>query len=156
MLTHTMADRAGNVGAALITEGLLVAGARLVTFVYVIASETYTPDEAKTPLSSFVPWLLASIALVAVLLWAGLQLRSAPDGAWPRAGIAGRLVLVVALLANVATFVRAVFGVARSLDAGAEVLVAWGVAGLVAGAVAYGMVRNAGFGHPGNVASDRD
>jgi hypothetical protein len=55
----------------LFAEGGLVAAVRLLTFVYVLASEAYASDESHLPLTSFLPGLLGSITLVGVLLWAG-------------------------------------------------------------------------------------
>lgn len=55
---------------------------RLLTFVYVLASEAYASDESHLPLTSFLPGLLGSITLVGVLVWAGSLLRRKPNGAW--------------------------------------------------------------------------
>lgn len=140
-----MSKRSRLVGAALITEALLVVAARLLTFVYVIARETYLADRFRTPLSAFVPWLLASLAVVAVLLWGGVRFRLAPEAPWRSARFTGRVAMIGALGVNAATLVRAVIGFLTSFDRGAQVLVAWALLGLVCGAVCFGMVRTAGF-----------
>lgn len=131
-------------GSLLIAEGLVLAASRLFTLVYVLAGETYIADEEKIPLSNFLPWLLISLVLVVVLVWAGTQFRSAPEGPWAVANPLRRGVLIAAFALNTVVFVRAVLGIAGSLDRGAEIIVAWAVAAVVTGFVAYAMVRRTG------------
>lgn len=128
----------------LIAEGLVLAAARFLTIVFVIASETYIADEEKIPLATFLPWLLVSFVLVTVLIWAGAQFRRSPEAPWAAANPVRRGVLVAAFGLNVAVSVRAVVGFAGSLDRGAEILLAWATAAFVSGLVAYAMARGAG------------
>jgi hypothetical protein len=140
-----MGGRARLVGAALIAEALLVAATRLLTLVYVVARQAYVADRFRSPLRDFAPWLLGSVAVVAVLLWAGTRFRTAPEGPWRGSGPATRVAMLAALALNVAACVRGVGGFAGSLDRGAQVLVAWGLLAAVCGGVSVGIVTTAGF-----------
>jgi hypothetical protein len=131
-------------GSLLIAEGLILAASRLFTLVYVLASETYIADEEKIPLANFLPWLLLSFALLAVLVWAGTQFRSAPEGPWTAANPLRRGILIAAFLFNAAVFARALVGIASSLGRGAEIIAAWVLVGAVSGLVSYAMVRRTG------------
>jgi hypothetical protein len=136
--------RARLVGAALIAEALLVAATRVLTLVYVVARETYVADRFRTPFRDFLPWLLVSAALVAVLLWAGVRYRMTPEGPWRGGGVGGRVAMVGALALNAAACVRGLAGLLGSVDRGAQVRVAWGLLAAVCGAVSVGIVAAAG------------
>ena len=134
------------VGGLLIAEGLVVVGQRAITLVYLLAREAYVADRFRTPLSSFIPWLLISVTLVTALVWAGSLLVRRPDGAWSEAGVMGRVVLVVACVANLTAFAWAVSGLIGS-PASVEGLVSWLVIGLASATAVVGVVRNA-VSHP--------
>ncbi len=141
-------DRFGSlVGAGLIAEGLLVAIVRLLALVYALANEANVSDEAKAPARSFLPWLLVSAAIITVLLWAGVQLRRQPDGAWSVARTIGRLVLIAAALLNIVVAVRAVTALTSSNDLRAEAGVAWIAVLAVAATILVGMLRDAAILH---------
>ena len=137
------------VGAMLIAEGLLVAIIRLVTIVYVLASEAYSADRFGTPLPRFLPWLSISIAVCTTLVWAGSLLRREPEGAWGRVGVGARVVLVAAWILNAVALVRAVLGLAAS-PATVEGWVTWTAIGTVTTLAIVGLARDA---LPGNRVS---
>jgi predicted transporter len=129
------------VGAILITEGVLVAILRFLSLVYVVASEAYNADRFRTPLSNFLPWVLITIVVAFVLVWAGSFLRREPTGAWAEVGPAARVAIVAAGALNVAALATAVFGLAGS-PATVEGALTW-IAIAVASAVAIlGIVRD--------------
>jgi hypothetical protein len=132
------------VGAILIAEGVLVAILRFLALVYVVASEAYNADRFRTPLPSFLPWVLITVAVSFALVWAGSFLRRAPEGAWAEVGLDARIDLVAACVLNVGALVRAVFGLARSPSSVEASLtsIALGVASLL---VIVGLARDAGF-----------
>jgi uncharacterized membrane protein len=107
-------ERVGRlVGATLIAEGVLVAILRLLSLVYAVASEAYNADRFRTPLSNYLPWVLLSILVAFVLVWAGSFLRREPTGAWVDVGLDARVVLVVAGVLNLMVLVVAVSGLVR-------------------------------------------
>ena len=135
-------DRLGRLaGGILIAEGLIVAAARVITLVYVLAREAYVADRFRTPLPRLVPWLLTSAGLIAVLVWAGSLMTRTPDGAWREARVVGRVVLLAALVANVGALVWTAIGSIRS-PATIEALTSWLVVGLASAMVAYGLIRD--------------
>ena len=135
------------VGAILITEGVLVAILRFLALVYVVASEAFNADRFRTPLPDFLPWVLITVAVSFVLVWAGSFLRRAPTGAWRDVGVDARIDLVAACLLNVGALVWAVSGLARSPSAmeGWLTWIALAVASLVTIA---GIVRDVLVHHP--------
>jgi hypothetical protein len=136
-------DRLGRlVGAALITEGVLVAILRFLTLVYVFASEAYSADRFHEPLPSFIPWVASTAIVSFVLVWAGSFLRREPAGAWAGVGVYARIALVAACLLNVAALAMAVTGLAR-LPSGVEATVAWIALGIVSLVSIIGLVRDA-------------
>lgn len=130
------------VGGILITEGVLVAILRFLTLVYVVASEAYNADRFRTPLPDFLPWVLVSVAVSFVLVWAGSFLRRAPTGAWRDVGVDAHIDLVAACLINLGALLWAASGLARSPSAveGWLTWIALAVASLVTIA---GIVRDA-------------
>ena len=107
-------ERVGRlVGATLIAEGVLVAILRLLSLVYAVASEAYNADRFRTPLSNYLPWVLLSILVAFLLVWAGSFLRREPTGAWVDVGLDARVVLVVAGVLNLMVLVVAVSGLVR-------------------------------------------
>ena len=141
-------ERVGRlVGAILITEGVLVAILRFLALVYVVASEAFNADRFRTPLPDFLPWVLITVAVSFVLVWAGSFLRRAPTGAWRDVGVDARIDLVAACLLNVGALVWAVSGLARSPSAmeGWLTWIALAVASLVTIA---GIVRDVLVHHP--------
>ena len=128
------------VGAILIAEGVLVAILRFLALVYVVASEAYAADRFRTPLPSFLPWVLITVAVSLVLVWAGSFFRRAPTGAWRSVGVNARIDLVAACLLNVAALVWAVIGLARSPST-VEASLTWIVLGLVS-LLAIGRARS--------------
>ncbi len=137
------ADRFGRLaGGLLIAEGLVVAAARMITLVYVLAREAYVADRFRTPLPRLVPWLLTSAGLITVLVWAGSLMTRTPDGAWREARVVGRVVLIAALAANVGALVWTATGLIRS-PATTEALASWLVIGLASATAAYGLIRDA-------------
>lgn len=133
------------VGAILIAEGVLVAILRFLALVYVVASEAYSADRFRTPLPEFLPWVLITVVVSFVLLWAGSFLRRTPYGAWREVGLDARLDLIAACLLNIGALAWAMSGLARSpltIEA-ALTWVALGVASLLA---IVGLVRDAAHG----------
>ena len=129
------------VGATLITEGVLVAILRFLSFVYVVASEAYNADRFRTPMSELLPSLLIAAIATFVLVWAGSFLRREPTGAWAEVGRDARVVLVAAGLLNVAALATAVSGLARS-PATVEGALAWIAIAVTAVVVLLGLVRD--------------
>ena len=139
-------DRFGKlVGAILITEGVLVAISRLLTMVYLLAREAYASDGSRVPLTTFLPWLLVSGLVIAVLLWAGSLLRRTSDGAWRAAGIAARIDLVLAGVLNTAAVGWAFVGLLRTSAPGLEARGAWLLLAATSATVVVGIVRDAAF-----------
>ncbi|MEO8422362.1 MAG: hypothetical protein ABI595_00435 [Actinomycetota bacterium] len=101
------------VGAILIAEGVLVTILRFLVLVYVVASEAYNADRFRTPLPSFLPWVLITATVTFVLVWAGSFFRRAPDGAWAKVGVAARVDLIAGCLLNVGAVAWAASGLAR-------------------------------------------
>ena len=129
------------VGATLITEGVLVAILRFLSFVYVVASEAYNADRFRTPMSDFLPSLLMSAVATFVLVWAGSFLRREPEGAWADVGRDARVVLVAAGLLNLGALASAVMGLARS-PATVEGALTWVAIALTAVVAIVGLVRD--------------
>ena len=130
------------VGAVLIAEGIVVAILRLLTLVYVVASEAYSADRFRTPMSRFLPWVLISIGVTVLLVWAGSLLRRAPEGAWAEVGLDARIDLAVAFLLNFGALVSAALGVARSPST-VEGWLTWVAIGLVSLVAVIGLARDA-------------
>ena len=131
------------VGGALMAEALLLAVARLLTLVYVVAVQANRPDEEHLRKIVYVPYVLISITLVAILVWAGAQLRRSPGGAWRVARVTGRIDLVLAGALNAYLVTMAVLGVLSRDPGQSDPLVAWLVTGFVALAIVVGLVRDA-------------
>jgi hypothetical protein len=131
------------IGAALIAEAVLIAMARVLTLVYVVAVQVYRPDEEHLKRIVYVPYVLISIGIVVILAWAGGQLRRTPAGAWREARVAGRIDLALAAAMNVYLVTLAVVGVFSRDQGEGEALVAWLVTGVVALTVVVGLVRDA-------------
>lgn len=129
------------VGATLITEGVLVAILRFLSFVYVVASEAYNADRFRTPMSDFLLSLLIAAVATFVLVWAGSFLRREPAGAWAGVGRDARVVLVAAGLLNVAALATAVTGLARS-PATFDGALTWIAIAVTAVVVIVGLVRD--------------
>jgi len=123
----------------LVTEGVLVAILRFLSFVYVVASEAYNADRFRTPMADFLPSLLIAAAATFVLIWAGSFLRREPAGAWAVVGLDARVALVAAGLLNVAALATAVEGLARS-PATVEASLTWIAIAVVAVVVIIGLV----------------
>lgn len=100
-------------GGILIAEGVLLLIHRFLLDLYFLAQEAYHGDETHAPLPAFLPWLLATLGVAAVVIWAGLQLRTTPPPAWPTAGIPARIDLIVAGLANIGLAVAGIAGLVR-------------------------------------------
>ena len=138
----TKDERVGRfVGATLITEGVLVAILRLLSLVYVVASEAYNADRFRTPLSHFLPSVLISGGVTFALVWAGSFLRREPSGAWAEVGPAARVALVAACLLNFAALAAAVDGLVRS-PATVEGSLAWIAIGVTSVIAIVGLVRD--------------
>ena len=129
------------VGATLITEGVLVAILRVLSFVYVVASEAYNADRFRTPLSHFLPSVLIAAVAAFVLVWAGSFLRREPTGAWAEVGRDARVVLVAAGLINVAALATAVAGLMGS-PATVEGALTWVVIAVSSVVAIVGLVRD--------------
>jgi hypothetical protein len=141
-------ERVGRVvGAVLITEGVLVAILRFLALVYVVASEAFNADRFRTPLPDFLPWVLITVAVSFVLVWAGSFLRRAPTGAWRDVGVYARLDLVAACLLNVGALLWAASGLARSPST-AEGWLTWIVLAVASLVTIAGIVRDALVHHP--------
>jgi hypothetical protein len=134
---------ARSVGAALIVEAGLLAVSRILTFIFVVASEVNRPDEEHLAKSLLLLFALIGIALVAILIYAGAQLRRTPGGAWRVAGPVARLDLVVAGLLNVALAASAVENLIRSGSLAGGSIAAWVFTAVVGLGVAVGLVRDA-------------
>jgi len=130
------------VGAILIAEGIVVAILRLLTLVYTVASEAYSADRFRTPLPRFLPWVLISIGVTALLVWAGSLLRRAPEGAWAGVGVDARIDLAAACLLNVGALVSAALGLARSPST-VEGWLTWIAIALVSLGAVIGLARDA-------------
>jgi hypothetical protein len=100
-------------GSALVAEGVLVMVHRFLLDVYFLAQEANHGDETHAPLSWFLPWLLASVGVATVAIWAGVQLRRTPPPAWPTASPLARADLVLAGIANGALVVVGIAGLLR-------------------------------------------
>lgn len=125
----------------MITQGVLVAILRLLSIVYVIASEAYNADRFRTPPSHLLPWVLVTIVVTFVLVWAGSFLRREPSGAWAQVGRDARIVLVAAGLLNVAALATAVAGLART-PATVEGALTWVAIAVTAAVVLVGLIRD--------------
>jgi hypothetical protein len=129
------------VGSILIAEGLLIAILRFLALVYVVASQAYTADRFRTPLRSFIPWVVITTAASLALVWAGSFFRRAPDGAWSQIGLDARVDLIAALLLNVAALVWAVSGLIRSPST-PEASLTWVALVAMSFLVVVGLVRD--------------
>jgi hypothetical protein len=144
----TRDERVGRaVGAILITEGVLVAILRFLALVYVVSSEAFNADRFRTPLPDFFPWVLVTVAVSFVLVWAGSFLRRAPSGAWRDVGIDARIDLIAACLLNVGALVWAAAGLGRSPST-VEGWLTWIVLAVASLATIAGIVRDALAHHP--------
>ena len=130
------------VGATLITEGVLVAILRFIALVYVVASEAYNADRYRTPLPHFLPWVLMTIVVAFVLIWAGSFLRREPGGAWHEVGSSARIDLVAACLLNAGALVWAATGLARS-PSSTEASLTWIALAVASLFTIVGLVRDA-------------
>jgi len=140
-------ERVGRlVGAVLITEGVLVAILRFLALVDVVASEAFNADRFRTPLADFLPWVLITVAVSFVLVWAGSFLRRAPAGAWRDVGVDARIDLVGACLLNVGALLWAASGLARSPST-VEGWLTWIVLAAASLAAIAGIVRDALMHH---------
>jgi hypothetical protein len=142
MLTTKRARAGRLVGWILITEGVLVAIIRLVTIMYVLASEAYSADRFRTPRARLLLWFVFTVALSLALVWAGSFLRREPDGAWRRLGVGGRFDLAAASLFNLVALVWAVVGMVGS-PATFEGWVTWIAIGVVTLLSIVGLVLDA-------------
>jgi hypothetical protein len=131
------------VGATLVTEAVLLGISRLLTLVYLVAGQVYRPDEEHLAKTSYVPFLAIAVALVAVLGWAGAQLRRTPEGAWRAGGVAARIDLVLAGVLNAIVLVRAVMALLSAGHHPVEAYVAWAVAVVATLMVLTGLIRDA-------------
>jgi hypothetical protein len=134
---------ARSVGAALIVEAALISMSRILTFVFVVASEVNRPDEEHLSNTVLLLFALIGIALMAMLVFAGAQLRRRPGGAWRAAGPVGRLDLVLAGILNVALTAMAVEKLFPSGSLGGESIAAWALTAIVGASVVVGLVRDA-------------
>jgi predicted transporter len=143
----TRDERIGRaVGAILITEGVLVAILRFLALVYTVSSEAFNADRFRTPLPDFLPWVLVTVAVSFVLVWAGSFLRRAPTGAWRDVGIDARIDLVAACLLNVGALLWAASGLARSPSTG-EGWITWIVLAVASVVTIAGILRDARIHH---------
>jgi predicted transporter len=141
-------ERVGHfVGAILITEGVLVAILRFLALVYTVSSEAFNADRFRTPLPDFLPWVLVTVAVSFVLVWAGSFLRRAPTGAWRDVGVDARIDLVAACLLNVGALLWAASGLARSPSTG-EGWIIWIVLAVASLVTIAGILRDATTRHP--------
>jgi predicted transporter len=141
-------ERVGHfVGAILITEGVLVAILRFLALVYTVSSEAFNADRFRTPLPHFLPWVLVTVAVSFVLVWAGSFLRRAPTGAWRDVGVDARIDLVAACLLNVGALLWAASGLARSPSTG-EGWIIWIVLAVASLVTIAGILRDATTRHP--------
>jgi hypothetical protein len=129
-------------GAILIAEGVLVAILRFLALVYVVASEAYNADRFRTPLPGFLPWVLITVAVSFVLVWAGSFFRRTPEGAWAEVGLSARVDLGVACLLNVGALAWAVSALARSPST-VEASMTWIALGVASFLTIVGLVRDA-------------
>jgi len=144
----TRDERVGRaVGAILITEGVLVAILRFLALVYTVSSEAFNADRFRTPLPDFLPWVLVTVAVSFVLVWAGSFLRRAPTGAWRDVGVDARIDLVAACLLNVGALLWAASGLARSPSTG-EGWIIWIVLAVASLVTIAGVLRDALTRHP--------
>jgi predicted transporter len=144
----TRDERVGRaVGAILITEGVLVAILRFLALVYTVSSEAFNADRFRTPLPDFLPWVLVTVAVSFVLVWAGSFLRRAPTGAWRDVGVDARIDLVAACLLNVGALLWAASGLARSPSTG-EGWIIWIVLAVASLVTIAGILRDALTRHP--------
>ncbi len=144
----TRDERVGRaVGAILITEGVLVAILRFLALVYTVSSEAFNADRFRTPLPDFLPWVLVTVAVSFVLVWAGSFLRRAPTGAWRDVGVDARIDLVAACLLNVGALLWATSGLARSPSTG-EGWIIWIVLAVASLVTIAGILRDALTRHP--------
>jgi predicted transporter len=144
----TRDERVGRaVGAILITEGVLVAILRFLALVYTVSSEAFNADRFRTPLPDFLPWVLVTVAVSFVLVWAGSFLRRAPTSAWRDVGVDARIDLVAACLLNVGALLWAASGLARSPSTG-EGWIIWIVLAVASLVTIAGILRDALTRHP--------
>jgi hypothetical protein len=129
-------------GGILVAEGVLVLAHRFLLDVYFVAQEANHGEETHAPLPSFLPWLLATAGVAAVVIWAGLQLRRTPPQAWPAARAFARADLVAAGLANVALVVVGVAGLVRG-PTEVPAYVAWASLAIVAAIAVTGLAVDA-------------
>jgi predicted transporter len=142
-------ERVGRlVGAILITEGVLVAILRFLALVYVVSSEAFNADRLRTPLPDFLPWVLITVAVSFVLVWAGSFLRRAPTGAWRDVRVDARIDLVAACLLNVGALAWAASGIARSPST-VEAWLTWIALAVASLVTIAGIVRDAFIHHRG-------
>jgi hypothetical protein len=131
------------VGAILVAQAVLVGVSRLLTLVYVVAGQVYRPDEEHVARSAYLPYVLSAIAFVAILGWAGGQLRSTPGGAWRAGRVPARVDLVLAALLNAVVLGWAIVELIHAGRHAPEGIAAWAVAAAVTLAVLAGMIRDA-------------
>lgn len=144
----TNGERIGRaVGAILITEGVLVAILRFLALVYVVSSEAFNADRFRTPLPDFFPWVLITVVVAFVLVWAGSFFRRVPAGAWHAVGVDARIDLVAACLLNVGALLWAASGLARSPST-VEGWLTWIVLAAASLVTIAGIVRDALAHHP--------
>lgn len=86
--------------------------------------------------------MLITVAVTAVLVWAGSSLRRAEGGAWSEVGIGARIDLVAACLLNVGAAFWAVVGLAEGPST-IEGWLTWIGLGLVTLLAIVGIVRDA-------------
>jgi hypothetical protein len=141
-VTNGTGERFGRlVGATLIAEGLLLAIARFLVLVYVVASEAYSADRFRTPLPRFLPWVLTTAVVAFVLVWAGSFFRRAPAGAWRDVGPGARADLIAAGLLNALGLAWAVTGLAR-VPSTVEGSIAWVALATASLVVIAGLARD--------------
>lgn len=142
-MSATKAERVGRlVGALLVAEGALFAIVRFLALVYVVAREAYSADRFRTPLPDFLPWVVITVAVSFVLVWAGSFLRRNPAGAWREIGPPAQLDLLAAGFFNFVALYAGVSGLVQS-PSSIEAALTWVVLGLTSFFVIVGLVLDA-------------
>jgi hypothetical protein len=131
------------VGALLVAEAVLLGISRFLTLVYIVAGQVYRPDEEHLAKTAYLPFLLIAVTFVAILGWAGGQLRRTPAGAWRAGGVAARIDLALAGALNAVVLVWAIVALSRSGHHPIEAIVTWAVGIAVTLTILTGLVRDA-------------
>jgi hypothetical protein len=107
-------------GTLLILEGALWLALQFLTFVYLVAAQSYVPDEEHRALGPLALWLLASAIVFAAAVKAGLSMRRASEGQ-PLPTVS----LILAVVANALAIVASASGLLTQQRFSVESSVAW-------------------------------